>query len=79
MAGTHKDDAVARQAAHCYWEARQYPDAQRLFATVATPFYQDADFNYEYGDTLVRIAGPAAGDPYFERAVATKPDLLAAR
>ena len=75
----HKSDTVARQAAHCYWEARQYPDAQRLFANVATTFAQDADFNYEYGDTLARIEGPAAGVPYLERAAATKPTLLAAR
>ena len=79
LATRHKSDAVARQAAHCYWAARQYPDAQRLFATVATAFAQDADFNYEYGDTLARMEGPAAGVRYLERAVATKPGLLAAR
>ena len=79
LAIKHKSDAVTRQAAHCYWEARQYPDAQRLFATVATAFAQDADFNYEYGDTLARMEGPAAGVPYLARAAATQPGLLAAR
>ena len=75
----HQSAAVARQAAHCYWEARQYPDAQRLFASVRGQFSQEAEFNYEYGDTLVRVEGPAAGVPYLERAVTKRPELLAAR
>lgn len=79
LATRHKSPAVARQAGHCYWEARQYTDAKRLYSSVAASFAEDADFNYEYGDTLVRLEGPAAGALYLERAVTKNGDLLAAR
>ncbi|MBY0507669.1 MAG: tetratricopeptide repeat protein [Bryobacteraceae bacterium] len=71
--------ALARQAAHCFWQARLYPDAQRLFATVASAFGEEAGFNYEYGDTLVRQSGPAEGVAYLEKAAALQPNLIGAR
>ncbi len=70
---------VTRQAAHCYWEAREYADARRMYSLLATSLSDDVEFNYEYGDTLVRIAGPEAGLPYLSKAVAKKPELLPAR
>lgn len=79
LATKHKSPAVARQAGHCYWEARQYPEAKRLFSGVTQQFANEADYNYEYGDTLVRLEGPEAGLAYLEKAVAKQPDLLAAR
>jgi Flp pilus assembly protein TadD len=79
LATKQKSPSVARQAAHCYWEARAYVDAQRVFSTLVAQFADAADFNYEYGDTLVRLQGPLVGLYYLEKAVALKPDLLAAR
>jgi predicted Zn-dependent protease len=60
--------AISRQAAHCYWQARQYPEAKRLYAAVAAQFQAEAAFQYEYGDTLVRLDGPAAGLPHLQAA-----------
>jgi tetratricopeptide (TPR) repeat protein len=71
--------AVTRQAAHCYWQARQYPDARRLYAVVAAAFDTDAAFQYEYGDTLARAEGAARGLPFLQRAHALQPDFLPAR
>lgn len=74
-----KDTRLARQAAHCWWMARQYDKARPLFASVADGFAEDAEFQYEFGDTLMRVQGAAAGLPRLERAVAAAPGLLAAR
>ncbi|MBL8227967.1 MAG: tetratricopeptide repeat protein [Bryobacterales bacterium] len=71
--------AAARQAAHCYWQARLYPDAKRIFQTLEQAFDREAEFQYEYGDTLARVDGPEAGLPYLRRAVDAKPALIAAR
>ncbi len=68
-----KGPPVARQAAHCYWNARQYADAKRLFTGLSL---DDPTSQYEFGDTLVRLDGPAAGLAYLERAAAS---LLPAR
>lgn len=70
---TRKSTAVARQAAHCYWNARQYPEAKRLFAGLPM---DDPTSQYEFGDTLVRLDGPEAGLAYLQRAAVS---LLAAR
>lgn len=75
----HKSPAVARQAAHCFWQARLYPEARTHFEAVAAQFAADGEFAYEYGDTLVRQEGPEAGLPHLRRAVAALPDLLPAQ
>ena len=69
----------ARRAAHCYWQARLYPDAKRLYQTLEAAHLGDAEFQYEFGDTLARTDGPEAGLPYLRRAVEAKPALIAAR
>jgi len=71
--------AAARQAAHCYWQARLYADAKRIFQTLEPAFAQEARFQYEYGDTLARADGPGAGLPYLRRAVEARPEWIAAR
>jgi len=68
--------AVTRQAAHCYWRARDYAQAKRLFALAPG---DDPAFQYEYGDTLVRAEGAAAGLPWLEKAVRANPELVEAR
>jgi len=70
---------LLRAAAGAYWEAREYAKARPLFAKVETAFGKDAEFLYEYGDTLVRLEGAAAGLPRLERAIAAQPSLIAAR
>jgi tetratricopeptide (TPR) repeat protein len=78
-ARSSRDRAVARQAAHCYWQARLYPDARRIFRTLELECANEPEFQYEFGDTLVRMDGPEAGLPYLQKAVAAKPGLIAAR
>ncbi len=58
----------AREAARAYWQARDYDAAKPLFASVAGKHTNDAGFNYEYGDTLLRSEGALAALPYLERA-----------
>lgn len=70
---------VARQAAHCYWRARLYPEAKRLYAGIATEFGAEPEFNYEYGDTLARQDGAEAGLPFLLRAAQAAPTLPGAR
>lgn len=70
---TKRSPEAARQAAHCYWNARQYADAKRLFTGLPL---DDPTSQYEFGDTLVRLDGPEAGLAYLERAAET---LLPAR
>ena len=73
------DLKLQRAAAQAYWEAREYSKARPLFAKAQPAFGKDAEFLYEYGDTLVRLEGASAGLSYLERAIATQPSLLAAR
>lgn len=68
-----------RRAAQCYWQARLYPDAKRLYFSLEKSHGNDPEFQYEFGDTLARIDGPEAGLPYLRRAVEAKPTLIAAR
>ncbi|MCS7024150.1 MAG: tetratricopeptide repeat protein [Bryobacteraceae bacterium] len=70
---------IARQAAHCYWQARRYEEARRLFQTLETEYWRQAEFQYEYGDVLARLDGPEEGLPYLRRAVEANPKLTAAR
>ncbi len=69
----------SRLAARAYWQARQYPEASTLFRSIEKQYSDEAEFNYEFGDTLTRMSGAAAGLPYLEAAVRLKPALVAAR
>lgn len=73
------DPALPRAAARSYWQAREYEPAKPLYASVAAKFGSDAEFLYEYGDTLARTGGAADGLPYLEKAVAGAPHLAPAR
>lgn len=74
-----RDSRVARLLARALWRAGQYPEARQAYATLAGKWSADPEFNYEYGDTLVRLEGVAAGLPLLEKAVRGAPDLVAAR
>ncbi len=76
---TPKDAKLARQAARCWWLARQYDKARPLYASVASAFGADAEFQYEFGDTLSRLEGAAAGLGRLEKAVSAAPGLMAAQ
>ena len=58
----------SRAAARAYWQARDYDDARRVFVTIARQHSADADFEYEYGDTLLRAEGATVALPHLERA-----------
>lgn len=79
LATPKRSPQLQRQAAHCFWQARLYHEAEPHFRALENRFGDDADFQYEFGDTLTRIAGPAAGLPYLERAVTLQPTHLPAR
>jgi tetratricopeptide (TPR) repeat protein len=57
-----------RLAGHAYWKARDYADARRVFASIAVQYQEEPEFNYEYGDTLLRSEGAEAAIPVLERA-----------
>jgi predicted Zn-dependent protease len=78
-AATYDRAGDDRRAARAYWQARRYPEAAERFRRVESRYRDDAEFHYEYGDTLVRLSGAEAGLEHLERAVATKPALLPAR
>ena len=73
-----KDTRLLRQAARCWWLARQYEKARPLFVAIAPGFAVDAEFHFEFGDTLARLQGAAAGLAHLEKAVAAAPGLLPA-
>ena len=70
---------VLRQAAHCYWQARLYEPAERLFQALMAEYANEPQFAYEFGDTLARRQGAAAGVEWLERAVQADPLLIPAR
>jgi superkiller protein 3 len=74
-----KDTRLTRAAARAFWEAREYTEAQPLYAALEAAFGSDSKFLYEYGDTLARASGAAAGLPFLERAVRVEPSLIPAR
>lgn len=70
---------LKRAAARAYWLARDYPTARPLFTALSSTFSNDAEFLYEFGDTLARTEGAAAGLPLLERSVELAPELTPAR
>jgi superkiller protein 3 len=68
-----------RSAARCYWQARQYSEAVARFRKLESTHADDSDFQYEFGDSLVRLSGADAGVSHLERAVQLNPSLLPAR
>lgn len=74
-----KDLRPARQSAHCWRMARRYELARPLFASLESSYRDNAEFAFEYGDTLMRLEGAAAGLPWLENAVALAPALMPAQ
>ncbi|MEP7362162.1 MAG: tetratricopeptide repeat protein [Acidobacteriota bacterium] len=69
---------TARAAARAFWQARMYAEAKELFAQVEGAFAGEAEFLYEYGDTLARLDGAEAGLERLQKAVEKEPRLTAA-
>lgn len=76
---TANSGRLKRAAARAYWLARDYSSARPLFAALRPTFSNDAEFLYEFGDTLARTEGSEAGLPLLERSVALVPELTPAR
>ncbi len=62
-----------RNAGRAYWQARDYPSAIRIYSRIAAEYSSSPDFNYEYGDSLMREEGAEAALPYLEKATALIP------
>ncbi len=73
------DSRVRRLLARALWRAARYEQAAKLYADLAPRWEHDPEFNYERGDTLVRIESLEAGLPFLEKAVAAAPQLISAR
>ncbi len=71
--------ALLRQSAHCWRIAHRYDMAKPLFAALEPHYGGKAEFQFEYGDTLMRLDGAAAGLPWLQKSAATDPSLLPAR
>ncbi|MFN7923355.1 MAG: tetratricopeptide repeat protein [Bryobacteraceae bacterium] len=70
---------LTRAAARAFWQAREYGEAKPLFVKAEPQYAGDAEFLFEYGDTLARLEGGEAGLAYLEKAVSAGPSLLPAR
>lgn len=73
------DSRLTRLLARSLWRAGRYDEANALYVKLAPRWSHDAEFNYERGDTLVRIEGAEAGLPFLRQAVKDDPKLTAAR
>ena len=73
------DSRLQRLRARALWRAGRYEDARQAHKQLAARWSHDPEFNYERGDTLVRLEGPEAGLPFLEKAVKGAPNLIAAR
>jgi predicted Zn-dependent protease len=74
-----KDFRLTRQSAHCWRMARQYETAKPLFASLEKQYGENAEFQFEFGDTLMRIEGAQGGIAWLEKSVAKDPALVPAR
>jgi tetratricopeptide (TPR) repeat protein len=70
---------LLRQLARCWWRARRYEEARPVYASVEAQYRTEPEFQFEYGDTVMRLEGAEAGLPWLEKAVAAAPNLVAAR
>lgn len=74
-----KEIRLTRQSAHCWRMARRYELAKPIFASLASQYENNAEFQFEYGDTLMRLEGAEAGLPWLEKSVAVDATLLPAQ
>jgi tetratricopeptide (TPR) repeat protein len=73
------DSRVHRLRARALWRAARYDHARGEYQKLERQWSHEAEFNYEYGDALVRTEGTDAGLPYLEKAVKAAPQLISAR
>lgn len=73
------DSRLRRLLARSLWRVGQYDEAAAMQVQLASNWSHDPEFNYERGDTLVRIESPEAGIPFLRKAVESDPRLLSAR
>jgi tetratricopeptide (TPR) repeat protein len=73
------DSRLHRLRARALWRAGRYTDAGSAYRELAPRWSHDPEFNYEYGDTLLRTEGLDRALPLLEKAVRAAPDLLPAR
>jgi predicted Zn-dependent protease len=62
-----------RDAAHAWWQGRQYDKARPLYERLEQDFADNPEFNFEYGDLLQRVDGAEAALPYLEKAQSLLP------
>jgi tetratricopeptide (TPR) repeat protein len=74
-----EDSRLRRLLARALWRAARYDEAARLYAELSPRWQHDAEFNYERGDTLLRIEGAEAALPLLQKAVRDAPQLVSAR
>ncbi|MDZ4802278.1 MAG: tetratricopeptide repeat protein [Bryobacteraceae bacterium] len=58
-----------RRAARAWWQARDYAQARPLYEKLALKHAGDAEFAWEFGDTLLRVEGAAQAIPWLEKAM----------
>jgi superkiller protein 3 len=73
------DSRLERLRARTLWRAGRYEDARAAHDRLTSRWSHDPEFQFERGDTLVRLEGPEAGLPFLEQAVKAAPNLIAAR
>ena len=71
--------ALTRAGARAFWQAREYMAAKLLFAAAESGYANDAEFLYEFGDTVTRVEGAGVGLRYLEKAAKADPKLAPAR
>ena len=74
-----KDRRLVRQSAHCWRLAHRYDLAKPLFASLEGHYEGNPEFQFEYGDTLMRLDGAAAGLPWLTKSVVSDPALAPAQ
>lgn len=73
------DPRIPRLKARALWKARRYEEARPALQLLRNPAVPEAELEYELGDCIARLDGPAAALPFLRRAVELDPALIAAR
>lgn len=76
---TPNDSRLRRLLARALWRTSSYEEARKLYDALAGRWSHDPEFNFERGDTLVRLGDAKQGLPLLEKSVAEAPELIAAR
>ena len=74
-----KDSRMQRLLARGLWRTSRYEDARKIYDALAAHWAHDPEFNFERGDTLVRLGELPAGLSLLQKSVAEGPELIAAQ